>query len=37
LSFVRFLAEKFRHNDGVDYGYGYVGVGVQVLFGGVEE
>jgi hypothetical protein len=35
LSFVRFLAEKFRHNDGVDYGY--VGVGVQVLFGGVEE
>jgi hypothetical protein len=36
LSFVRFLSSKFRHNDG-GTDFGYLGVGIQVLFGGVEE
>jgi hypothetical protein len=34
-SFVRFLSEKFRNNDGVDFGY--LCDGIQVIFNGVES
>lgn len=35
LSWVRFLSESFRKNDGTDYGS--IGNGIQLIFGGVES
>jgi hypothetical protein len=35
-SFIRFLAEKFRHED-EDGEYGLLGVGCQVIYAGVVE